>query len=66
MLSDCDPALGEVYTKCGAAFPKTCEEPKVTGFTKDCVEGCVCPEGQLRRKDGKCVAEKGACNQTIV
>lgn len=62
MISECNPALDEVYKKCGTACPKTCEQPLERSCTKDCVKGCFCKDGYLRRKDGKCVEEEDACN----
>ncbi|KAF9964353.1 hypothetical protein BGZ70_006575 [Mortierella alpina] len=54
-----DCGMNEVYNSCGSACPITCDNinnmPKVC--TLNCVSGCFCAPGLLRRKDGQCVLE---------
>lgn len=58
---DCNAALGEVYQDCGTACPTTCENKNNTVCTRQCVSGCFCTAGKVRRNDGECVDEQ-SCN----
>lgn len=52
----CD-AQTEIFTECGTACPATCENYQQTNraCTKQCVRGCFCGKGLVRRSDRKCV-----------
>ncbi|XP_044734416.1 venom peptide SjAPI-2 [Chrysoperla carnea] len=52
-----DCPSGEVYLTCGTACPKTCDNYREDIIcTKQCVVGCFCRDGQVRRKyDNQCV-----------
>ncbi|KAF9988444.1 hypothetical protein BGZ75_009391 [Mortierella antarctica] len=53
--SDC--GKNELYSNCGSSCPNTCENinsgPRIC--TLNCVSGCFCTAGLVRRKDGQCV-----------
>merc|ERR1711959_407337 len=46
-----------VYKTCGTACPKECNKPAAAFCTRQCVEGCFCPEGKSRMGD-KCYFER--------
>ncbi|CAO3570984.1 unnamed protein product [Mortierella alpina] len=54
-----DCGKNEVYNSCGSACPITCDNinnmPRIC--TLNCVQGCYCAPGLLRRRDGQCVKE---------
>uniref|UniRef100_A0A4Q8K251 U83-Liphistoxin-Lsp1b_1 n=1 Tax=Liphistius sp. SGP-2016 TaxID=1905180 RepID=A0A4Q8K251_9ARAC len=57
----CDDSKGEVYMSCGTACPLTCENyNEIRACTLQCVPGCFCRFGQVRRSDGQCV-DKEEC-----
>lgn len=47
----------ELFTDCGSSCPDTCENNRDTQrvCTLQCVSGCFCKSGLVRRKDDKCV-----------
>nr|WAP28756.1 zonadhesin-like 3 [Yponomeuta cagnagella] len=47
----------EVYDPCGSACEKTCDSKSNEICTKQCVDGCFCPKGQVRAADGSCIDE---------
>nr|UPQ64758.1 zonadhesin-like protein 2 [Plectrocnemia conspersa] len=55
----CAPACGEneVYSECGNnGCQNTCENPTLSWVCKGiCTPGCICAEGYLKDKNGKCV-----------
>ncbi|KFM67338.1 hypothetical protein X975_11725, partial [Stegodyphus mimosarum] len=53
----CDPVKGEVFKSCGSACPDTCSNyNEVRPCTLQCVRGCFCPSGTVRREsDQYCV-----------
>uniref|UniRef100_A0A4Q8K4I6 U39-Liphistoxin-Lsp1a_1 n=1 Tax=Liphistius sp. SGP-2016 TaxID=1905180 RepID=A0A4Q8K4I6_9ARAC len=52
----CDDSKQEVFTSCGTACPDTCENyNEIRACTDQCVQGCFCRRGQVRRSDGHCV-----------
>merc|ERR1719482_141645 len=46
-----------VYKTCGTACQKECNKPAAAFCTRQCVEGCFCPEGKSRFGD-KCYFER--------
>ncbi|KAF9560769.1 hypothetical protein EC968_006055 [Mortierella alpina] len=54
-----DCGKNEVFYSCGSACPLTCENiNNPPDFcTLNCVVGCFCKPGLIRRKDGQCVQE---------
>ncbi|XP_076298597.1 serine protease inhibitor swm-1-like [Lasioglossum baleicum] len=51
----CSP--NENWNECGTACPPTCDNPKPTFCTEQCVQGCQCKPGLVRNKWGQCVLE---------
>ncbi|GBP26747.1 Mucin-19 [Eumeta japonica] len=47
----------EVFLSCGTSCPDTCDNYDDGGrpCTRQCVRGCFCAEGYVRRQDGACV-----------
>ena len=43
-----------MYQQCGSMCPQTCESDDVA-CTKQCVEGCFCPDGTVLNDDGNCI-----------
>ncbi|KAF9287787.1 hypothetical protein BGZ68_001258 [Mortierella alpina] len=54
-----DCGKNEFYNDCGSSCPVTCENiNSAPAFcTLNCVPGCFCTPGLVRRKDGQCVQE---------
>ena len=49
---------GKVYKTCGTACPQTCDNlGEQLVCTRQCVEGCFCPEGTLENAKENCVQE---------
>ncbi len=48
-LSDCPP--DRMFSKCVSNCPKTCHNPYINSYNKECLHncrsGCVCPKGTL-------------------
>lgn len=48
---------GEEYNSCGSMCPATCSQPGPVMCPLMCVEGCFCPQGQVRDElSGQCIA----------
>jgi Trypsin Inhibitor like cysteine rich domain len=54
--------MGEVFDACNGHCQRSCSVPNPK-CTLQCVPGCVCPSGQVRNEDGKCV-ELSSCQVT--
>ncbi|XP_054711689.1 chymotrypsin inhibitor-like [Uloborus diversus] len=54
---ECNDELGEEFTTCGSACPDTCDNyNEIRPCTLQCVIGCHCPRGTVRREsDQHCV-----------
>ena len=46
--------MGMTYKQCGSRCPPTCKTDDVV-CTKDCVEGCFCPDGTVLSENGDCI-----------
>ena len=57
---------GQVPSSCASLCPPTCEERNTSFCPSVCVEGCVCPSGQvIDTKNSKCVYEEDCPIQGI-
>nr|XP_015924666.1 chymotrypsin inhibitor [Parasteatoda tepidariorum] len=57
LKKSCDASKGEEFNTCYSACPDTCANHKtVRPCTMQCIIGCGCPHGTVRREsDGHCV-----------
>ncbi|CAP37671.1 Protein CBG20706 [Caenorhabditis briggsae] len=52
------PGKNQVWSDCGSACPKKCEQEEPVMCPAVCRPGCVCKKGFCLNKLGQCVADK--------